>query len=55
MDAIKLENVKQLKKACTDDMAKRQFLQALFEKSTSQAMIFVNSKKTAESLKKLFE
>ena len=55
IEAIKLDNVKQLKRGCKDDKAKRKFLQAFFEQSTSQAMIFVNTKKTAEFLKELFE
>jgi hypothetical protein len=39
---IRHDNIKQLKKACKDDMAKREFLQAFFEQSTSQVIIFVN-------------
>jgi len=37
-----------------DDMAKRNFLQAFFEQSTSQAMIFVNEISTSKFLEKLF-
>ena len=55
LEAIKLDNVKQLKRAFQNEKAKGQFLQAFFEQSTSQAMIFVNTKKTAEFLIKLFE
>ena len=55
VEAIKLDNVKQLKLGCKDDMAKRQFLQAFFEQSTSQAMIFVNTKNTADFLIELFK
>jgi ATP-dependent RNA helicase DDX19/DBP5 len=47
--------VKQLKMACKDDMAKRNFLNAFFEYTTSQAMIFVNSRETANFLINLFE
>ncbi len=36
-------------------MAKRQFLQSFFERSTSQAIIFVNTKKTSEFLIELFK
>ena len=52
---IRHDNIKQLKKACKDDIAKREFLQAFYENSKCQAIIFVNKKKTAEFLVKLFE
>ena len=54
IEAIKLDNVKQLKRAFKTDKAKGEFLQAFFEQSTSQAMIFVNTKKTAEFIITLF-
>ena len=31
IESIKLDNVKQLKRKCKDDMDKRKFLQAFFE------------------------
>lgn len=55
LEAIKLDNVKQLKRAFENDKAKGQFLQAFFEQSSSQAMIFVNTKNTAEFLIELFK
>ena len=49
--ALKLDNVKQLKIKMPDDMAKRKFLENFYLNNSGQAMIFVNTKKTASFLK----
>lgn len=51
--ALKLDNVKQLKIKMADEMAKRKFLENFYIHNTGQAMIFVNTKKTAAFLKDL--
>ena len=52
-EALKLDNVKQLKIKMADDKAKRKFLEIFYQKNPGQAMIFVNQKKTATFLKEL--
>jgi len=41
-EALKLDNVKQLKIKMADDKAKRKFLEIFYQKNPGQAMIFVN-------------
>jgi superfamily II DNA/RNA helicase len=51
--ALKLDNVMQLKIKMADDQAKRKFLENLYLHQPGQAMIFVNTKKTAHFLQEL--
>lgn len=53
LEALKLANIKQLKFQVEEDMAKRKFLEMFFKTQTSQAMIFVNTKTTADFLQSL--